>query len=122
MRLIKVKKDNSIKVSSSTVSLLDPDFCYIPVYNKYNVLVNIGDKVLKDQPLLSAEFGKIVTSPISGVVKGVKNVLTVNGEVQALVIENDFKEKSINAKGFKNDLSTYKYKDLETILSKLYIP
>ncbi len=122
MRLFKIKKNNSIKVSSSTVSLLDPDFCYVPVIKDSEIQVEVGNKVLKDQALLILNNNLVITSPISGIFTGFKEVNTVDGIVNALEIENDFKEKSINKKGYRNDLTSYKYKDLESILNMLYIP
>lgn len=122
MKTFKFKKDNNIKVSSQIVPLLDPSFCYVPILDNYKVLVNIGDVVFKHQTLILDENKLEITSPISGIIKSIKNVNTISGEVSALEIENDYKEKSLLYKGIQKSYKKLKLSQIESILEKLYIP
>jgi len=122
MGVLKIEKDNSIKVSSNIVLLLDPDHCYIPFNHEMKLLIKENDNVLKDQAILFTIDNKEVRSPISGKFEMIKKVNTIDGETDAIVLLNDYKERSQSIKGFKINLSQYKYKDLERIFSKIYVP
>lgn len=122
MRLLKIKKDPKIKVSSSIVSILDNDFCYIPIYKNYNVLVKLNQPVLKNQAVMLNDLKQEITSPISGKVIGIEKVMTIDGFMNTIVIENDYKEKETSSKGIRKNLDVYKFSDLERIFNKYYVP
>lgn len=121
MKTFKIKRNPDLKVASSIVPILDSDFCYIPIYPNYEVQVKENQTVFKSQCIM-LENNQEITSPISGIVRGVKEVNTIDGVYPALVIENDFKEKEINNKGINKNFSTYKFKDLESLFKKYYVP
>lgn len=93
-KLIEIPKDQSILVSSNILKCDKPDCVYIPILPnsklavKKNTTVSIGSILYK----ISDEA---ITSPISGTVKEIKKINTINGTRDTLVIANDFKEKNI---------------------------
>lgn len=97
MKLVKLNKDNRIKVADETLIYIDPDYLYIPVVNP-NFKVN--DYVFKDTLLTDNIY-----AGISGYIKEINK--------NYLVIANDFKEKSINVKKEKRTIT------IETILKRL---
>ncbi len=118
MKTFKIKRNPDLKVASSIVPILDSDFCYIPIYPNYEVQVKENQTVFKSQCIM-LENNQKITSPISGIVRGVKEVLTIAPIAR---IKNDFKEKEINNKGINKNFSTYKFKDLESLFKKYYVP
>lgn len=113
-KLIKLKKDYNIIFDNSIVDFLNPDYVYLPIKDNYDVLVKPNDAVLKGQIILENNLNKNI-SPISGIV-GQNSICYCDGQkVNALLIQNDFKEKEklYNRK----KLTNYK-KDV--IISKLY--
>ena len=88
-KLIKLDKDSTIKITSKIEEYLTPDYVYIPLPPKKEDLkkeINIK----KGSLLYKNKF-----SPISGKLVKLDSYLIPNGkEVNCLVIENDFQEKS----------------------------
>lgn len=109
-KLIELEKDDNVLVSSKVESFLRPDTVYLPIFNnkilvKPNDLVKIGDEVIEG-----------VLSPISGVVKNLKKLSTLDGYIYCLEIINDFEERNRNVIGIKNRLTKekiLKYIDLD---------
>ncbi len=90
-KLIELEKDETIKVSSNVINYIKPSVVYIPYENapilvKPNTITDIGTPLFKSA-------NKIITSPISGIIKNYQKVMTINGEKYALEIINDFKER-----------------------------
>lgn len=116
MSNLKIKKNNNIKVASRISNYLDSEFCYMPILNNYELLVDINEKVLKNQPIMKSDDNYIISSPISGKTVAIEQVKTINGKVSAIVIKNDFKEKIISSKGINNDFTKYNNLDLNNIM------
>lgn len=89
-KLIELKKDDHILVSSQVESYLKPDFVYLPICETDQFVVRKNDFVCIGDLLLKAQ--KDVLSPISGVVRGVKKMNSVHRTNYYLEIENDFLE------------------------------
>lgn len=122
MNIFKIKKDNSIKVASTIVPVLDSSFCYVPIINQNKSLVSPGDYIFKNQVLYIDNDDKEVSSPISGILNGINKVNTYSGEVDAYVIENDFHEKTVLYKGNKNNYASLTNKKFKEIVSRINIP
>lgn len=87
-KLIKLDKDNTIKVANKIEEYLTPDFVYIPFPPK--------KEDLKKEPFIkkSSQIYQDVYAPISGKLSKVEKCLLPNGkEVNCLVFANDFQEK-----------------------------
>lgn len=91
---------------SDVVSYLNPKFVYFPIVSGptiYKPLVNVGDHVLKGQPILSRtdRFAHKVTSSVSGTVTSVNKKMwhPMGRMVEMVEIENDFEEKTIESWG-----------------------
>ena len=91
-KLYNLKLKNDFKVSENLTNFLNPDYIYLPF--KTNSLIEekknlkIGDIVLEDN-------NKIYSSSISGKLKNIDKVYLNNKKINALVIENDFKENKV---------------------------
>lgn len=113
-------KNNSL-IQEEVENFLNPDYIYIPFYDTDNILVRIGEKVLKEQPIIERK-NEIVYSSISGKLIGsTESMYFENKEVKCLVIENDFKEKVINKKGAVKYISEYSKNEVFSLIKKYSI-
>jgi len=121
-------KLNSHKKKTKEAKLVTynrPDVVYIPLVNHTNMecksLVNVGDYVYKGGIIGVRDDSMVlpIHSSVSGVVLGIKKVLYHNGKyVDAIVIQNDFKEKYKKRVGAKKDITRYNKADLIKILEQ----
>lgn len=87
-KLIELKKDETILVSSQIEKYLKPDFVYLPVDKNSKFLVRKEDKVkIGDELVVSG-----LTSSASGIVKQIKKLDSLEEVPYFLEIENDFLE------------------------------
>ena len=102
--------DNGIKTH------FNPKYVFIPIYE--NDILNVFDNkyVYKNSEVIIRENGKKVYSPISGIVLGVKDMLYFKGKFPSIVIENDFKENTINSTSIKKNINDY---DLKEFIDRL---
>jgi len=105
LKLIKLKENNEINIVNNLNDFKNPANIYIPIIS--NKTFNLNDYVYKN-----TYFDEYIAS-ISGYIKGSKKVLINNKIVEALEIENDFKENILNKKKPK------KINDKETLLNVL---
>ncbi len=97
MRLISLKKDNSIRPNDEINYYLNPDFIYIPIGN-----ANINDRVRVYKNMLIKDG---ILSPISGITLGVEQKLFTKGKSKVLVIKNDYRELQVNRKKEHYDIT-----------------
>lgn len=114
-KLIELEKDASIQVSSIIEKYEKPDFIYIPVENSSTFVTKVYDKVKIGTPLLKVG-NTVVTSPISGVVQGIKIMNTLNGKVNSIEILNDFEETKVIDPIIKKQGGTIKKDVLDKLL------
>lgn len=110
---------------SSKISLeknyLDPDYIYIPI--KENVKLNIKnhENVYKGSVILTKEDDNYYSS-VSGEVIGATKVKDVfNNELNAIVIENDFKEKRQKKVGTKKYINNYSKDEVNKLIKEYNI-
>ena len=109
---------NQVELSDIVENYLNPEYIYIPISTKDEILVKVGAKVLKEEPIIK-RAREIVYSSISGTLIGTtesmykSNILTT-----CLVIENDFKEKVYNKKGAVKYISEYNEKEVLSLIKK----
>ena len=89
-KLIELKKDESILVSSIPEKYLKPDYVYIPIKKEDKLLVNPLEKVK-----IGSDVSTTSISPISGIVKSLKKMSSFDDALYYLEIENDFEEQRI---------------------------
>lgn len=116
MSNISITKNYDLQVKSKISEYLNPDFCYIPIVINGKLLVNINDRVLKNQPIIESDEGYIISSPISGVPISIESINTIHGVTSALVIKNDFKEKNFISKGVNTDFTKYNNFNLNNLM------
>ncbi len=114
-KLIELVKNENIVVSSKIISYDNPDTIYIPIAPKSTLLINLNEQIKIGTPLYKTKT-YIETSPISGIVSGLKKVNTLNGEETALEIHNDFQEKKLIKSQVKINLNNLPPEKLTKLL------
>ncbi|MGM9881758.1 MAG: RnfABCDGE type electron transport complex subunit C [Bacilli bacterium] len=96
-----------------------PEFIYIPLEdrsgNKYKLEVKEGDYVYKESVVaIREDINFPISSSVSGYVRGETSKVISNGKkVKCIIIENDFKEKSVKKSSDKDiSLSRDKFIDM----------
>lgn len=91
-KLYKIKLNNDFKISPNLVNFLNPDYIYLPFRDnsliEEKIDFNIGDVVTENK-------NEIFSSSISGQLKHIEQVTLNNKTIDALIIENNFKENKI---------------------------
>ena len=91
-KLIEIKKDETILVSSKPESFLKPDFIYIPIHKGEQILVYPNSKVQIGDEILQFHDQKVLAS-VSGIVKRAVKKKSLQAVEYYLEIENDFEER-----------------------------
>lgn len=112
-KLVSLELDYKIKVSSRVYDYLSPDYVYFNMKDIKEIYVKDKENILKGQ-LLFKNGNKSIYSSISGKVVGVKKITQDNNY---LVIENDYKEKSIK-KSVKKSINCNTKEDFYKILEE----
>ncbi len=93
-KLIELVKNENIVVSSKIISYDNPDTIYIPIAKQASILIKKNEQIKIGTPLYKTNY-YVETSPISGIISGLKAVNTIDGLKNALEIHNDFQEKKL---------------------------
>ncbi len=93
-KLIELVKNENVIVSSKIITYDNPDTIYIPLKPVSTILIKQNEQIKIGTPLFKTKE-YIETSPISGVISGLKKVNTLNGLANAIEIHNDFQEKKL---------------------------
>lgn len=118
---LKIKGNRKMSLRGDLLTYNKPKYVYIPLINQYDkditVLVKKDDYVLKGQ-IIGHRKGNLeiaINSSVSGKVIDIEEKLYLNGEyVKCVVIENDFKEKTLESKEL--DIKKYSKEEfLETL-------
>lgn len=109
---------NKISEEIKCIDFLNPDYVYFPFTNEDKVLVRVGKKILKGEEIIDANGCKVY-STISGKILGTTDSLSLNNEsVKCLVIENDFKETTLEKRGAVKYINDYSKKELLSLIDK----
>ncbi|MEG1892604.1 MAG: 4Fe-4S binding protein [Bacilli bacterium] len=92
MKYVTLNKDNKILVNVEMEYFLNPDYVYLPINDK-KILVKQNANVLKNEVVVDGK-NKILSS-VSGKAIGLKDVLIGKKHVKTIVVENNFKEESV---------------------------
>lgn len=90
MKTIDIANEQGIKPINRSSSFLNVEYIYIPVKNKMFLQVKNNEYIYKGSCIYN-EANNIIKSPISGFIKGFVTI----GNLDYLVVKNDFKELSI---------------------------
>lgn len=118
-KLIELNIDPSILISSNLKELNKPDSIFIPVFKEVELLVQNNAPVNIGTPIYQIN-NEVILSPISGVINGVKKIMTLKGECAGLEIANDFQEKTLKEPN-KRNLKNIPLADIEEIINKFSI-
>jgi len=115
-KLIELNVDSNIVMSSKVLNIKNPEYVYIPILPNSKLLVSKSKKVKIGTPLITNGCD-IFTSPISGIVTDIKKVSTIDTEVDALEIKNDFEEQCAKESKVKKNILSIKKEILDKALS-----
>lgn len=100
---------------------LDPDYIYIPIKDNVKIKIKNHENVFKGSIILTKEEDNYYSS-ISGTVIGATKVNDINNnELNAIVIENDYKEKRNKKVGTKKYINIYSKEDVNNLIKKFKV-
>lgn len=110
-----MKKMSELDEKLKYETFITPDFVYIPIHA--SKVAFAPKSYVYDSTLLLIDDNKgQVYSSCSGTLIGTSHVMTTNGRMNAMVIENDFLEKKKNSKGTKKQIFKMKSEEMTTVL------
>ena len=112
MNLVTLKKEHSLVLKETITEYLSPNYIYLPI--KSNSKFKIDPKSYLHRGELLYD---LIYSPISGKILGLKECDSVEGRKKFLVIENDFKEKTLKKVGVRKNISKISKSELIELLS-----
>lgn len=108
----------NIKKIIADKNYLDPDYIYVPIKEQVKIQIKNHDNVFKGSVILSKEKDNYYSS-VSGEVIGATKVRDIfNNELNAIVIENDFKEKRQKKVGTKKYINTYTKEEVNKLIKE----
>jgi len=122
---VKLEKHKKMSITKEIYNYKKPKYVYIPIINQkntdFNLEVKEGDLILKGMILGRSKdkFDFPIHSTVSGRVIGFEEKRYLNGEmVNFIIIENDFKEKLVERKGVKKNISEYTKKEFTELIKE----
>lgn len=115
-KLIELNIDSSIRLSNKILNIKKSEYIYIPILPNSKILVSKNSKAKIGMPLINSKEG-IITSPISGDITNIKKVFTINGEIDAIEIRNNFIEESSKDSKVKKNILNIKKEVLDKALA-----
>lgn len=98
------------------LSYMMPEYLYIPFDNKESLKLP-KNKVVHCGSFLGTQLNsENIFSPASGMLIGVKSLMTSKGLSNVLILENDYRDKRKKINGLKN-IDSYKKRETKAILS-----
>lgn len=91
---------------------LKPDFIYIPFNDRTLLNIKLNMEVLSSSLLGKLNNGENIYCTCSGKIIDLKEIDTVNGKINSMVIENDFREKRSKLVGMKRNLQDLSKEEL----------
>ncbi len=116
--ITQIKKSKNYEINTSIKHYLDPDYIYVPIDKDDKINIKNHETVYKGSVILKKENHNYYSS-ISGEVIGATKITNYkNEELNAIVIENDFKEKSEKSVGAKKYIETYNKEEVIELVTK----
>lgn len=114
-KLIELKKDENILVSSTISNFLSPDYLYLAIKNDSEILVSKKTSVKIGDPLIINNT-QTITSPSSGLIKSIKKMSSLAKTEYFLEIENDFEERSNKPPITQNNLNKLTKEEINNLI------
>ena len=109
MKLVRLDKDYSIKVSSQVTNYLAPNRIYVPIMKNKEIPFKRNEEIRKEQEIFPQIY-----SPVSGQILGISDCTLCDGSLEkCLVIANDFEEKLKKRIATQKKLNIIKKEDLQ---------
>ncbi len=103
-------------MENNYISFYTPNYVYIPFDTLEKLNLRKNKTVYCGEELGTLNDGNIIYSSISGIIKGAGKVNVENKTMDALVIENDYKDKRFKLNGGKERIDIYKRKEANELL------
>ena len=115
---IPINKNNVIKQQKK---YLDPDYIYIPIKDNVKIKIKNHENVFKGSVILNKDEDNYYSS-ISGTVIGATKIRDINNnELNAIVIENNYKEKRNKKIGSKKYINTYTKEEVNKLIKEFNV-
>jgi len=119
--ITKIKKNKKIEIDNTLKNYLDPDYIYVPVKDNQKIKIKNHEDVFKGSVILNNDVDNYYSS-ISGTVIGATKVRDLNNkELNAIVIENNFKEKRQKRVGIKKYLNHYSKEEVNKLIKEFNV-
>lgn len=116
--ITQIKKSNNYQINTDIKNYLDPDYIYIPLNENVELKIKNHQEVFKGSVILNKEEDYYYSS-ISGTVIGATKIKNYkNQELNAVVIENNFKEQTEKKIGAKRYIDKYTKEEIKELISK----
>ena len=113
MKLVTLKKDYNLLLKDTITEYLNPNFVYLPIKLETKFKIDPKGYIYRGEELYNYQY-----SPISGKILGLRECYSTYGFSKFLVVENDFKEKTINRLGVRKNLSKISRDELLNLLKE----
>lgn len=115
-----MKTFNNRKINSQ-INYLDPDYIYVPIKENVKLKIKNHENIFKGSVILTENEDNYYSS-ISGTVIGATKVRDINNnELNAIVIENDFKEKRNKKIGTKKYINNYTKEEVNKLIKEFNV-
>ncbi len=94
------------------------DYVYVPIGSANNLILESNSDIYKESQVASYK-GEVIYSPVSGKVYGITEVNTTKGSECALVIINDFKDRTLKRVVSRSDIYKVDRNTLDKITYKM---
>lgn len=91
---------------------LKPDYIYVPFNDRALLNIKLNSYIYNNQILGKLKNNNNIYSTCSGKIINLQTIQTVEGNMNSIVIENDFREKRKKLVGMKRNIHTYKKEEL----------
>ncbi len=91
---------------------LKPDYVYVPFNDRALLNIKLNSYIYNNQILGKLKNNNNIYSTCSGKIINLQTIQTVEGNMNSIVIENDFREKRKKLVGMKRNIHTYKKEEL----------
>lgn len=113
-------KTNKTNIDKQKV-YLDPDYIYVPIKDNVKIKIKNHESVFKGSVILNKDEDNYYSS-VSGTVIGATKIKDLqNNELNAIVIENDFKEKRNKKIGSKKYINVYSKEEVNKLIKEFNI-
>lgn len=115
-----MKTFDNIKITKE-INYLDPDYIYVPIKENVKLKIKNHETIFKGSVILTSGEDNYYSS-VSGTVIGATKVHDINNnELNAIVIENDYKEKRSKKIGTKKYINNYTKEEVNKLIKEFNV-